>query len=234
MDLIGPQIIQHKGNMSRGGFKITRTSMGENSGDRVDWLDSFARRIEEVSKLPVNAVEQARNRDQRSMLDQISAIVSKQSKHSTVEAKVQDYQDKIGLKEYLKRMSLDKEVERKKIAQEDIDELPEYFNKFSDKIREDIKNFIRNKCDTHHGNIQVPALVEDVSKIFRQVGVQPQDVNDMQFEKYISDQIVKSKNKNPSTNEHNVNLGLGVGVNNTDIDSSNINIFEGLNPVKSS
>ena len=222
--------------MSRGGFKITKVTMGEGSGDRVDWLDSFARNIEQASKSPLNAVEQARARNEESLLDQISNIMSKQVRNSsTVEDKVQEYQDKTGLKEYLRRMSADREEERKKTAQENsIGELPESFNRFSDKIKSDIKNFIRNKCETHHGNIQVPALVEEVSRTFRQSGVQPQDVNDMHFEKFISDQISKAKGRSPSADEHNTNLGLGVGVDKNNIDSANLDVFEGLTPVKSS
>lgn len=221
--------------MSRGGFKITRTTMGEDSGDRVDWLDAFARKIEEVSKSPVNAVEAARARDQRSLLDQISSIVSRQAGPSfSVEDKVQEYQDKTGLKEYLRRMSAVKEEERKKLAQEDQSELPDNFSKFPENIKNDIKTFIRNKCETHHGNIQVPALVEEVSRTFRQSGVQPQDVNDMHFEKFISDQIARAKARSPSTDEHNNNLGLGVGIDNNNVDSANLDVFEGLTPVKNS
>lgn len=221
--------------MSRGGIKITRTTMGESSGDRVEWLDAFARKVEEVSKSPLNAVESARARDQRSLLDQISSIVSRQGRSSfSVEDKVQEYQDKTGLKEYIRRMSAAKEAERKKIAQEDQLELPESFNKFSDNLKNDIKTFVRNKCETHHGNIQVPALVEEVSKTFRQAGVQPQDVNDMHFEKFISDQIARAKSRNPSADEHNHNLGLGVGIDNNSIDSANLDVFEGLTPVKNS
>ncbi len=220
--------------MSRSGIKITKTTMGETSGDRVEWLDAFARKIEEVSKSPLNAVESARARDQRSLLDQISSIVSRQRSSFSVEDKVQEYQDKTGLKEYLRRMSAAKEAERKKTAQEEQVELPENFNRFSDSIKNDIKTFIRNKCETHHGNIQVPALVEEVSRTFRQVGIQPQDVNDMHFEKFISDQIARAKSRNPSTDEHNHNLGLGVGIDNNSIDSANLDVFEGLTPVKNS
>lgn len=220
--------------MSRGGLKITRVTMGETHGDRVDWLDAFAKKIEEASKSPLNAVEHARARNEQSLLDQISNIMSRKVRDaSSVEDKVREYQDKTGLNEYLRRMSAAKEAERKKTAQEEsVGDLPESFNKFSDKIKSDIKTFIRNKCETHHGNIQVPALVEEVSRTFRQAGVQPQDVNDMHFEKFVSDQIAKAKQRSPSTDEHNTNLGLGVGVENDNIDSSNLDVFEGLTPVK--
>lgn len=216
--------------MSRGGFKITRTCDSE----RVDWLDSLAEKVNEVSKHPITAVESARARNQQSILDQITSIVSRQmSGFSSVEDKVQDYQDKTGLKEYIRKLHAQKN-QNKKTAQEGVgteQELPKIFNKFPENVKEGIKNFIRNKCETHHGNIQVPALVEEVSKLFRQFGVSPQDVNDMSFEKYISDQIIKAKLRHPSVDENNVNLGLGVGIEN-DLDSANLDAFEGLTPTK--
>lgn len=216
--------------MSRYGFKINRNGGDQDSSDRVDWLDAFARKIEEASQSPLNAVEQARARDHRSLLDQITHIVSKQPRHSNVESKVQEYQDKTGLREYLRRMSASNEV--KKTAEEMTGELPESFQSLPAQTVEDIKNFIRNKCETHHGNIQVPALIEDVSRTFRQAGLQPQDVNDMRFEKFVSDEIANAKKRSPSTDEHNANIGLGVGVDNNDIDSSNLDVFEGLTPAK--
>lgn len=218
--------------MSRGGLKISRNGHEHESGERVDWLDAFARKIEEASKAPTNAVESARLRNQNSLVDQISSIMSRNGPPS-VESKVQDYQDKIGLKEYLRRMSATNEDLQKKLAAEE-SKLPESFLKLPENVQQDIKNFIRNKCETHHGNIQVPALVEEVSKTFRNAGVKPQDVNDMHFEKFISDEIMAAKKRNPSSDEHNSNIGLGVGVDRHEIDSSNSDIFEGLAPTKTS
>lgn len=224
--------------MSRGGIKISRVSESEptDCAERVDWLDAFARKMKQnEAKVPANAVDAARTRDANSLFDQISSILSKKPIHSSVEEKVQDYQERIGLKEYISRMSAAKEEEaRKKLAgeAEQVD-LPDSFSKLSDKDREDIVNFIRNKCDTHHGNIQVPALIEEVSQTFRQRGVQPQDVNDVKFEKFVSDEIVKAKKKNPTVDEHNVNIGLGVGLE-TDLDTDNGDLFDSLMPVKTS
>lgn len=225
--------------MSRGGFKITRNNWDYERGERVDWLDAFARKIEDASKEPRTAVEQARARDAQdyqSLFEQITSIVSRQSgRQNAVETKVQEYQDKTGLKEYLRRMNAAKEEERKKVAQDpEIGQLPKAFSKFPPKVQEDIKNFIRNKCETHHGNIQVPALVEEVSKTFRNAGIQPQDVNDMHFEKFVSDEISKAKERNPTSDEHNVNIGLGVGIDDKDVDSANFDVFESLTPAKTS
>lgn len=220
--------------MSRGGFKVQRVSKSEpiESAERVDWLDAFARRLAATPAAPKDAVEQARKRDATSIYDQISSILSRKPHFSTVEDKVQDYQDKIGLGNYLSRMSSSKEEEaRKKLAGEFEVDLPDSFSKFSDKDRDDIVRFIRNKCETHHGNIQVPALVEEVSQTFRQRGIQPQDVNDIKFEKFISDEILKAKQNSPSPDENNVNIGLGVGLEN-DIDVNEGGLFDSLMPVK--
>lgn len=220
--------------MSRGGFKIQRVSESEptEGAEHVDWLDAFARRLAATPAAPKDAVEQARKRDATSIYDQISSILSRKPHFSTVEDKVQDYQDKIGLRDYLSRMSSAKEEDaRKKLAGDLEADLPESFSKLSDKDRDDIVRFVRNKCETHHGNIQVPALVEEVSQTFRQRGIQPQDVNDMKFEKFISDEILKAKQNNPSADENNVNIGLGVGLEN-DIDVNEGDLFDSLMPVK--
>lgn len=213
--------------MSRGGLKISRTNFGETgTGDRVDWLDSFAQKVNQIGKNSQNAVEAARSRDHSNFNDQINSIISRQFKPRTVEEVVNHYQDKIGLKEWLRRSAA------AEAAMKTGEGLPENFNKFSPALIEDIKNFVRNKIETHHGNIQVPAVVEEVVHTFRQSGISPQDVNEPGFEKFISDCIVAAKKNNPLANEHNVNLGRGVGIDSNNIDSANYDMFEGLSPAK--
>lgn len=220
--------------MSRGGFKIIRSDYYEREvADRVGWIDSFAKKIQQIEKdLPTTAVDAARERD-HSWIDQISAIVSR-NPHRTVESVVQDYQDKIGLKEWLTRSSEEenKIKQAQQISSVVSNQLPESFQKFPNNLQEDVINYIRNNIETHHGNVQVPAIVEDVLQIFKQRGISSQDVNQMEFEKYISDQILNCKKNQPNFQEHNVNLGKGVGLSTQDLDGSNEDIFKGLNPVK--
>ena len=219
--------------MSRGGFKITRCDFSErDSTDRVDWIDSFARKVENLSKDPQTAVEAARIRNQQSIVDQISSIVSKNPTFSTVEGVVQDMQERIGLKEYLRRISSEEESDGKQALAEDAHELPDTFDNLPNDVKEDIKTYIRNKVETHHGNIHVPAVVEDVMQTFRTKGIQPQDVNDTRFEKYISDEIVRAKKSKPSFDDRNLNIGRGVGVDSNDVDSANFDMFDSLNPAK--
>ena len=216
--------------MSRGGFKINKVSDSdsyESSKEETlpSWLELFANKIKNNS---TTAVEAARQRDANSFYDQISAIVSKKPAHSSVEEKVREYQNKIGLQEYLRRVSQNETSY--KVAQQPT-QLPESFNKLTEKDRQDIITFVRNKCETHHGNIQVPALVEDVKQTFRQRGVQPQDVNDKVFEKFISDEIIRAKKMNPSAEPLNNSLGKGVGLE-QDFGTDNQDFFANLLPVK--
>lgn len=212
--------------MSRGGLKISRVSGTEptDTSDKVDWLEAFARKLK--ASEPSTAVEAARVRDAKSLHDQISAIMGNKPNFTTVDEKVQYYRKQMGLDVFLQKMNEEKTNMKIAIAQ-----LPESFNKFTDKDKEDIVNFVKNKCETHHGNIQVPALVEEVSQTFRQRGIQPQDVNSMEFEKFISDEILNAKKQSPTVDEHNVNIGRGVGLE-TDIDAQEGGLFDNLMPVK--
>ena len=217
--------------MSRG-FKITRSDYSDkDTSDRVSWLDDFARNIEKISNEPKSAVEVARNRNQQSLLDQISQIVSKKTITTrSVENAVQELQDRIGLKDYLKRVSASNEQkskeENQKIRLEDI------FKNLPSNLIETISHFIYNTIEhTHHGNIQVPAIVESVRSNFKDV--QPHDVNDTRFEKYVSDVITDSKKRNPTHKDINHNIGKGVGLDsNTTTDTSNSNFFAGIMPNK--
>lgn len=224
----------------RGGIKITRSDYHEREpGDKVDWIDDFANKLHQIAEDPRTAVEAARARDQQSLLDQIVSIVSRQHGQSgSVEDKVRELQDRTGLSELLRRRAQQTVQALQKAAEEGsegevVEELPEGFKSLPNELQDDIKNYIRNKIDTHHGNIQVPAIVEDVSKTFRLHGVQPHDVNDTRFERYVSNEIVKAKKREPSFDEHNVNIGRGVGTSDKDnSDAQNSDVFEGLMPAK--
>jgi len=212
--------------MSRG-FKITRSDYSDkDSSDRVGWLDDFAKKLEAISNAPKSAVEVARNRNQQSILDQISQIVSKKTITSkNFESAVQELQDRVGLKEYLKRVSASENIldGQKQISNHNLGEI---FKDLPKDVIQDIDDFIRNMIEyTHHGNIQVPPVVEAVKNTFKQV--QPYHVNDNRFEKYVSDLIAESKKRNPSRTENNHNIGRGVGLENTQ-GPTHGDFFEGI------
>jgi len=212
--------------MSRGGPKITRTEYDSvvESSTRVDWLDQFANRLNSYSQDPKNAVEVARNRDS-SYYDQITSIVSKQSPFASVEAKVQDLQERTGLKAFLQSKSSD----NKKIAQE----VKSLFPKSSQELNNKISNFIKNFIETHHGEINVPTVQHEISNIFKADGIQSQDINNPEIAKYISDVIIDVKKKNPVNDANTDDIGKGVGIMSVDDDGSNSDFFKSLLPAES-
>jgi len=105
---------------------------------------------------------------------------------------------------------------------------PDFFKILPKNVIDDIKIYLTNICDTHYGNIQIPAIVQDVLSIFSKRGVKPEHVNDRKFEKFISNCILDSKKRNPEFKEVTMNLGKGLGVGH-DIDGINNEAFENIN-----
>lgn len=205
--------------MSRG-IKITRTNHYEyDRGDRVDWVEEF---LESFAKNNTeNAVEAARKRDQ-AIYDQISAIIG--GKPHTVESKVQELQERVGLKEYLNRTT-------QKTAQ--ATEEPALFPNLDEKTRNSILTLIRNKIKTHHGQISIPAVQHEVLSIFQNQGVTPQDINTPAVAKFINQIIIEENQISPPSNLDNPNIGKGVGVIDIDDDTNaNSDFFKGLMPIK--
>ena len=207
--------------MSRG-FKINRHSYDYAASERVDWLDSFADKIEEASQ--TTAVEVARQRSQVTMHDQISSIMmggTPSSSYATVDDAVRDMQERTGLGEYLKRVSnkLKADKTASEIASEidgkleECDNLAENsaFKDLSPKLKESIINYCMNKISTHRGQVTVPDVQHDVLMTFKSSGLQPQDVNCEPVARLISGMILKEQQTSPAKDENNLNMGLGVG-----------------------
>ena len=179
--------------MSRCGFKINNSSYEYFRGERVNWLDAFADNYAKTESESV--VDVARKRSQLSVHDQISAIVGN-SGH-TVESKVKEMQERIGLTEYLKRMASEKDDPVKVVV----------FAKFGPKMRDDIMNFCKNKISSHRGQIAIPALQHDLLQMFKQHGVQEQDVDNDDVADYLNKLIVAELQLHPVTNTGNSQLG---------------------------
>lgn len=204
--------------MSRGGPKITRSDYYEISpSTSVNWLDRFAQGLQ--NQEAKTAVEVAR---QQSMFDQINSIVGNKPAHATVESKVQDLQERTGLKAFLQRSSI--ASGNPKLAQAAL------FPSVSDELRNKIFSFIRNLVETHRGLVPVPAVQEEILNTFRLQGLQASDVNSPEVAKFVSDTILEVRQKNPSTESNVSELGRGVGVIMNDEDGSNSDFFKGLLP----
>jgi hypothetical protein len=194
---------------------------------REDWLNDFADKLAKSDNEPKNAVEAARQRNQKSMLDQISSIVGNKPVHSSVDSVVQEMQERTGLKEYLRRQS-EKSFDNmpKKTASSYEEEIFKYF---PPNVRDNIINFIKRRVETHHGFIALPALCEEILGTFKRDGVQTQDVDNQEVSRFINQLLIEEIQKNPS-DMSSVNIGKGVGVNDMNDDGSNSDFFKGLLP----
>ncbi len=211
--------------MTRGNFKITRNdSSVRDAADRVGWLDAFANSLVTKEKA-VSAVEVARQREHQSIVDQINSIVGNRSRHATVESVVQEMQERTGLKEYLRRVSVSTPGSYKR-AQQVVDNI---FSTVNIKVKDAILNFIKNKIEAHHGMIAIPAIQDEILSTFKRDGLQSQDVNNELVSKYINECLIAEKRKNPITDQFDSNLGKGTEVKDTsNADSDTSDFFKSL------
>jgi len=176
--------------------------------------------IEFKKSLEKSAVEPMKN---KSIYDQISAIINKKSKFPSVEAAVQDMQQRSGISAYWEKTS--QSNENIKVANEALTN-PVIFEKFP-MIKTTIENYIR---DTK-GNMDLPAIIEKIKGIFRFEGPESKDWEDEAFIKCVNKMNMDEQNKyNHDTADYN-NLGkLDRGTN--EIDPGNTDAFLSLMPVK--
>ena len=211
--------------MSRGGYKINRSAHDYVRSERVSWLDQFAETIDKASK---TAVEVARERDFISLHDQINSIVSRKPAYATVEDVVEDYQKRTGLVDYLKAQSNPGETSDKVAFS-----LSQYDDVFAEypAIRDKIMSFAKNKVSTSYGQVSVPAIQREIFTQFASDGLQPQDVDNEEVAKFISDLITEAQRETPPSDLSSVELGKGVGVIDVDEDDEeNNDFYRGLMP----
>lgn len=182
---------------------------------RVDWLDGFADAIASLPTSDETAVTKAHQR-QASILDDIRSIVSKAPVYSSVQDKVDDLKRRVGLDEYTKLSSLVNEIQSSASISPDVMDM--------------VKVFVKNKIETHHGYIHLPALQQAILETFQQRGVGPGDVEDPEFERYLFDQLEEAKSHQAKNQDYQY-LGKGVGIS-PDQEKSNNDFFGGLSPAK--
>ncbi len=206
--------------MSRGGSKITKNSFDFARGERVSWLDELADRIDTASK---TAVEVARHRNELSLRDEITSIISRKPTHATVADKVQDYHERTGLADYLKA----NRGEPDKVASlECSDQVFVAHPGICDKVKE----FARNKVETSYGQTSIPHIQNEILAQFGSDGLQPQDVENKTVAKFISDLISDTIQKNPPANLSSIDLGRNVGLDLNDCEEDNNDFYKPLLP----
>lgn len=212
----------------RGNFKINRSIEHEHvQGERVGWLDRFAEEYASKSEEPKpTAVDMARRRSQNSVVDQINSIMrNNKSTHATVDAVVRDMQDRVGLTEYLKRLSF-KNNEVKKTAS-----YPKVIQDLPKEKRDKIIDFIEYLLKKNHGLMPLPTMQYELNSFFGR-DVDEADLNSEDMLSFMDKMIKEYQRANPFSGK-DTNEQLSNNVNDTDDAEdakANDRFFAGLEP----
>lgn len=175
---------------------------------KLNWQEQLAAKIVENQFLTESFRQQMNN----AFSNQLSG-----KKHATVESKVEELKERVGLNIYLQQ----------KTAQEA--QSTEIFARFSSQIKDKILQFIKNVIQSYYGSITVPAIQEEIINTFKTDGIQPQDVNNAAVAKMISDIILQEKSKYPQRNVDYQNMGKNLQTQNND-DPANSDFFHSIMP----
>jgi len=205
---------------------ISRTSDDGESEDH--WLRQFEKSLQKDAVQP--AVQQ-------SIYDQMYSIMNQKSKHSTVEAAVEDMKSRSGLTSYLDKVkkqaeqseSNDGAVTKNASADQNqvIDKRIPIVIKKCPAIQKTFENCIRDS----HGNLPIPTIIERVRNIHHGDVSDAKDWDEDKLMLLVSDLNLKEKSKSVSNNGNESNLG-GYDTNDSEIDSSNTDAFSALQPAK--
>jgi hypothetical protein len=197
---------------------ITRESYSvEDSSTEPSWLRDFAKNLEKSS------VESRKEVEQRSLYDQISSIMGNKSKYPTVEAAVEDMQERSGISAYWKQVKAQAEQIKKA---NDSSEQVAMFSKCPQ-----IKSTINNCIEDSRGNLPIPSLIERIKSIHR-FDVGDADWDDPALLKYLNDKNVEVKRKYPDVESNADSLGKLHHFDEEDIDASNRDAWHILMPSK--
>lgn len=199
---------------------VSRTIDADIDGDY--WLKQFQKTLEK------EAVQSKKN--DQSLFDQINSIMNKKSKYPSVEAAVQEMQERSGLTDYLKRTNnIEKEsaVKSIKTAQSVKSNLPTVIQKYPA-----IKATLENYINSTNGNLPVPAIIDKIKSIHRNDVTDSEDWEDDNLIRFVSKLNLLAKSANTSNYQQYNNLGSYQDTKDDDIDPSNTDAFHSLNPVK--
>lgn len=197
-------------------FKVSRYGNYEyETNKRVEWLDKFADEYEQR----LSAVDIGRARNSQSLSDQISAIVSNSPRHATVDSVVKEMQERIGLKDYLKRISNSNE----NIKTASID--PE--------LKKKIHDFIKYVIKQQNGFITLPAIQFEVKATFNK-DVDDEILNSEEMLNDTNNLLTEYHRLNPSkytSDQDNITETMYNSYDNKDT-SNNNDYFSLLTPAK--
>lgn len=192
------------------------------------WLKQFEKNLQKGAVQP---------RSQQSLFDQISSIMNGKSKYPSVEAAVQDMQDRSGLTAYLDKINKSSETQptAKKVQASDnqnafdkeVKGVPIIIKKHPD-IQKTLDNYIK---DTK-GNLPVPAIIDKIRSIHQSDVSDANDWDDENLIRLVSTMNLAAKRDNPGTYQSYNNLGRRDTGADSEIDASNTDAFNALTPAK--
>jgi len=192
------------------------------------WLKQFEKTLQKGAVQP---------KTQQSLFEQINSIMNGKSKYPSVEAAVQDMQERSGLTAYLDKInkssedaSIAKKVEasdNNNVIEKKIKGTPIVISKCPD-IQKTLDNYIR---DTK-GNLPVPAIIDKLRSIHQGDVSDAKDWDDENLIRLVSKMNLAAKTENPSLYQGYSNLGRRDTGADSEIDPSNTDAFNALNPAK--
>ena len=191
--------------------------------DSDHWLNQFEKKLQKEAVQP-RAVDD-------SLFNQINSIMgNKKSKYPSVQAAVDDMQQRSGLTAYLEKIKMSgEESVNKKVASEEKSNPnnPELFTKFPT-IRKTFENYIRET----KGNLPISAIIDHVRSIHQRDVSNAKLWDDDNLIRMVSGLNLIAKKDNPENYYNHDTLGTRDKSNSSEIDISNTDAFSGLNPVK--
>lgn len=158
---------------------------------RVDWLDEFVDNFykdssdKEKTKESKTIVEIGRERGNDAVYQSISAMLGVKN---SVEGRVQELQDQIGLKTYLNRIS--EQNKDSKISQaEQTDISQSVFSGVAPEVANDVISYIVQYISSNNGHIHVPAIKENVRRLFARNGISQSTLENPAFNRFVQQLI---------------------------------------------
>jgi hypothetical protein len=187
-------------------------------GEEPSWINEY------VNNLEKSSVESRKTVEQRSLYDQISSIMgSNKPKYSTVEAAVDDMQERSGIKAYWNRIK--DNVNQIKQAQE-----ASQAHIFV--VCPQLKDTINNCVEDSRGNLSIPSIISRLKTIHKSDVGDTADWDDPAFLKYINDKNIEVKRRFPDAEINSSSLGKIHHFDDEDLDPSNKDMWRSLMPSK--
>jgi hypothetical protein len=205
---------------------ISRNS--ESELDEDNWLNRIEKTLQKEAVQP--------KRIDQSLFEQINTIMNGKSKHTSVQAAVDDMMNRSGVKAYMDKLNkTSKENASPRKTASDTNQVidkkipiePVVFQKCPS-----AKNTLANIITSSHGHLPVPAIIARIKAIHDKDVSDAKDWDGDDLIRAVSRMNLQEKSKSYNSESNTSTLGLQDDLSDKDIDPSNNDAFHGLNPVK--